>query len=120
MTLRWSIPVLLAAAAAGSAAGQTGAVVSAGTAPEELFVQKCAHCHEADGWGSRNLAARVPPGEAELRKRKALPAAYVRYAVRYGIGSMPQFTPTDLSDADLDRLATWLESGSAVASRGPE
>ena len=117
MKCRWGIPMLMVAAAAGSAAGQAGADASAGTGPEDLFVQKCGHCHEADGWGSRNLAARVPPGEAQLRKRSALSASYVRYAVRYGIGSMPQFTPTDLSDADLEQLAKWLESGAAAPVR---
>jgi mono/diheme cytochrome c family protein len=37
-----------------------------------------------------------------------LPAAYIVYVVRHGTGSMPPFTPTELTDAQLARLAKWL------------
>ncbi len=47
-------------------------------------------------------------GQAELRKRRDLPPAYVEYVVRHGVGSMPQFTPTELTDAQLAALAQWL------------
>jgi hypothetical protein len=51
----------------------------------------------------------LPDGEAELLKRKNLPAALTRLAVRRGIGAMPPLTPTDLTDAELERLARWLD-----------
>lgn len=79
------------------------------TAPE-LFAAKCAQCHEQGGWGTRALAKRMPPEQAELLRRKAIPAAYVKYVARHGIGSMPQFTRTDITDPELDRLADWLEN----------
>ncbi len=75
----------------------------------DLFASKCALCHQKGGWGTRALAKRVPPEQAELLNREALPADYVKYVVRRGIGSMPQFTPTDLSNEELDRLAAWIE-----------
>jgi mono/diheme cytochrome c family protein len=77
---------------------------------EALFAGKCAHCHDRSGWGTRALARRLPPDQAELLQRPAVPAALVRLAVRRGIGSMPPFTPTDLSDDELERLARWLEA----------
>jgi mono/diheme cytochrome c family protein len=80
-------------------------------APEVLFEQKCADCHGPGGWGTRALARRMPPERAELLERESLPAALVRHVVRRGVSSMPPFTPTDLDDKDLDRLARWLESG---------
>ena len=76
-----------------------------------LFQQKCAACHDSAGWGTRALARRVPQGQAELAVRKGLTADYVRYVVRHGIGSMPPFTPTDLSDAELRQLGAWLQRG---------
>ena len=76
--------------------------------PEEIFASRCAYCHEAGGWGTRVLARRVREGEAELRKRTGLPAAYTQLVVRRGIGAMPQFTPTELSDEELEALAEWL------------
>jgi mono/diheme cytochrome c family protein len=76
--------------------------------PEEFYNARCAYCHDANGWGTRKLAERLPKGEAELRKRHDLPPAYVEYVVRHGVGSMPQFTPTELTDAELAALARWL------------
>ena len=80
-------------------------------APTELFARNCSRCHGPGGWGTRALAKRSLPDEAELLNRKTIPAEFVRRVVRHGIGSMPPFTPTDLSDAQLDRLSAWLEHG---------
>jgi mono/diheme cytochrome c family protein len=85
-------------------AGQT-------SSPEVLFAQKCADCHGPGGWGTRALARRMTPERAELLKRESLPGALVRHVVRRGVNSMPPFTPTDLNDEELDRLASWLENG---------
>ena len=76
---------------------------------EEIFADKCVYCHATGGWGTRVLEARVPEGEAPLMDRRNLPAQYTAYVVRNGIGSMPQFTPTDLNDAELALLAQWLD-----------
>jgi mono/diheme cytochrome c family protein len=74
-----------------------------------MFADSCIYCHDAGGWGTRSLARRVPPGEAELLNRKDLPAGFTRMVVRRGIGAMPPLTPTELTDAELDRLARWLD-----------
>ena len=76
----------------------------------EIYAASCAYCHDAGGWGTRRLAARVPAGEAELLKRKDLPPAFTTLVVRRGIGPMPTLTPTDVTDEELDRLARWLEA----------
>ena len=76
--------------------------------PQELFAARCAYCHEAGGWGTRVLARRVPEGQAELRQRTSLPPALTTLVVRRGIGAMPPFTPTELSDDELQALAQWL------------
>lgn len=80
---------------------------------EQIFADKCVFCHDARGWGTRSLARRTPPGQAELLNRQVLPEVLVRHAVRRGIGSMPQFTPTEISDAELDALARWLSTRNA-------
>ncbi|MEN7535639.1 c-type cytochrome [Aurantiacibacter flavus] len=79
--------------------------------PQDIFADRCAYCHEAGGWGTRVLARRVPEGQAELRQRDNLPPALTMLVVRRGIGAMPPFTPTELSDAELEALAEWLASG---------
>lgn len=77
---------------------------------QDLFAQKCAQCHASGGWGTRALARRMAPARAELLARQSVPAALVKVVVRRGIGSMPQFTPTDLTDDELALLARWLET----------
>jgi mono/diheme cytochrome c family protein len=80
---------------------------------EEIFADKCVFCHDARGWGTRSLARRTPEGQAQLLDREVLPEVLVRYAVRRGVGSMPQFTPTEISDAELENLARWLSTRNA-------
>lgn len=76
---------------------------------EAIYRDKCLYCHDARGWGTRALSRRTPPGEAMLTSRKVLPAALTKFVVRRGMGSMPGFTPTDLSNAEIDRVAAWLD-----------
>ena len=98
--------LLVAGSAASIAAQQQTAPVRSA---EEIYTSRCIHCHGARGWGTRVLARRVPDGQAQLTSREALPAALTRLVVRRGIGSMPQFTPTEITDAELAALADWLD-----------
>lgn len=76
----------------------------------QIFAARCVYCHDARGWGTRSLARRTPPGQDQLLQRDMLPPALVRYAVRRGVGSMPQFTPTEITDEELETLAAWLDT----------
>jgi mono/diheme cytochrome c family protein len=76
--------------------------------PQAFYADRCERCHGASGWGTRTLARRVPAGQVELTRRTALPAAYIVYVVRHGAGSMPPFTPTELTDRQLAELSAWL------------
>ena len=76
--------------------------------PQSFYADRCARCHGPSGWGTRTLARRVPAGQAELTRRTQLPAPYIAFVVRHGVGSMPQFTPTELTDRQLAQLAAWL------------
>jgi mono/diheme cytochrome c family protein len=78
---------------------------------EAIYRDRCIYCHDRGGWATRVLAKRVPAAEAQLTSRKDLPAEYTRQVVRRGIGSMPAFTPTDLSDREIAVVAEWLAKG---------
>ncbi len=106
-----ALPLAIGLFAAGLAA--PAAVSSATAGPrsaEAIFASRCAYCHDAGGWGTRALARRLPAGEpAVLLERANLPPPYTVAVVRRGLGAMPQFTPAELTDAELAALAQWLE-----------
>lgn len=101
--------VAIAVAAGALASASLTAQASDARSGQDIYRDKCVYCHDSRGWGTRVLARRTPPGEGELVKRKDLPAAYTQIVVRRGLNSMPGFTPTDLSDEEIARLAHWLD-----------
>ena len=106
-----SVPRVIAAVVLGTTAIVPIAALSQTEeprAPEQVFSTRCAYCHDAAGCGTRALARRMPESEAPLLDRKDLPPAYTVYVVRRGIGSMPQFNPSELTDTELEDLANWL------------
>ena len=75
---------------------------------KHLFHSTCIYCHGERVWGTFALAARLGPGRALLEKRSDLAAGYVRTVVRAGVGGMPAYRRTELSDADLEAIASYL------------
>lgn len=77
---------------------------------EGIFARQCAYCHAPGDDHPGTLQLRTTRGEdfAVLVDRTNLTEDYVKYIVRHGLNGMPPFTPTTLSDADLDKLAAYL------------
>ncbi len=96
-------------AIAGALAVTQGAQAEDGRSGQELFLERCGACHLEGGFGTRVLSRRVPEGQAELERREVLPASFTTTVVRRGIGSMPQIRPAELSDAELQAIADYLE-----------
>ncbi len=65
---------------------------------EVLFVEKCA------------LERRVPAGQALLKDRQSLPAAYSARVIRRGLCSIPQIREAELNDPRLSAIASYLET----------
>lgn len=85
----------------------------------EIFERQCAPCHAAgpgdDGApmlpGTMALAAKYGGQRyGALELRTDLTADVLRYFVRNGIGAMPMFRKVELSDADIDAIAGYLEA----------
>lgn len=77
---------------------------------EGTFARQCAYCHAPgiEHPGTMQLGATRGEDFAVLAEREDLTADYVKYIVRNGLNGMPPFTPTTLSDAELDMLAAYL------------
>lgn len=84
---------------------------------EAVFRKVCAPCHGAgpgiDGSpllpGTAKLQAKYQAAvPAALENRRDLNAAALRAFVRNGVGAMPRFRKTEISDADMDAMAVWL------------
>ena len=131
MTRNTTIKTLAAAALLGlsgmarivHAEGQAGA--DAATSPpadattpvgersgEELFVLFCRACH---GPGPQHpatskLAITKGADKSVILNRDDLPAEYIAHVVRNGLLGMPPLRPTDVTDAELERLVQYVRS----------
>ena len=82
----------------------------AGKLGEVVYDEYCADCHNVgDGHpGTMRLAARIDAKHSVLRERNDLSPAHITQIVRNGIGMMPAFRPTEISDLTLAQLAQYV------------
>jgi mono/diheme cytochrome c family protein len=107
----------------GVAAAQDAASVARGKAK---FEHSCAPCH---GTGVGDDGRAMLPGTDALRikyqgslpalleQRTDLNAEAIRTFVRRGTWSMPPFRPTEVTERDIQDIASYLRQSSAAASR---
>jgi mono/diheme cytochrome c family protein len=101
----WLLVVLPASAAAPAADAALG---------ESVYKHWCVHCHSSGRGnpGTQSLqvkyGGRVP---AVLLERTDLTAAAIAVFVRQGVQSMPPFRKTEITDAELAALSSWLAGG---------
>ena len=95
------------------------AMTAAATAAEPVSGQAvyqrwCVHCHSTGRGnpGTESLQIKykgTPP--AVLLDRTDLTADAIKVFVRQGVLSMPPFRKTEITDAELGALSTWMASG---------
>lgn len=78
-----------------------------------LFEVHCGYCHLAGGMGTnlltkQQLMAGNAPDKGLLANRTDLTRDYVKAVVRMGKGAMPQQTKVDLTDPELEAVASYL------------
>jgi mono/diheme cytochrome c family protein len=73
--------------------------------PEKIFDDTCKFCH----------GHFIAPGMQVVRdiRGRNLPPALVKTFVRNGLGVMPAFRQTEITDEELDALANWIQSSDA-------
>ena len=90
--------------------------LAAGRDGAALFSNRCGTCHLAGGMGTnllttQRVAAGEPPESGMLANRTDLTADYVRGVVRAGKVAMPPLSRVEVTDAELDSIATFLGKG---------
>jgi mono/diheme cytochrome c family protein len=80
---------------------------------EALFSNRCGACHLAGGMGTnlltkQRMAMGQPPETGMLANRTDLTQSYVKTVVRQGKMAMPRLSHVDVTDAELDAIATYL------------
>lgn len=92
--------ILAGLALAGTAnAAQKLGEVQAQRSPEQVYGAVCGYCH------GKNVGPVI--------RGRGLPASAVEYIVRHGQNAMPAFRPTEVTPAELQALAAWVEKSSA-------
>lgn len=76
---------------------------------ERLFGRECAFCHVGKNTGTVMLQQRLAEDTpAQLHERRDLTADYVEAVVRQGMVNMPPLSRVELSDAELELIASYL------------
>jgi mono/diheme cytochrome c family protein len=68
-------------------------------APEALYAKTCGYCH------GKNVGPVI--------RGRALPVDAIKAIVRKGQNGMPSFRPTEITNRELDTLATWISASKA-------
>jgi mono/diheme cytochrome c family protein len=103
--------ILLAALMTCTSAALANDSTSLAVRGKHVFDQWCASCHATGSRmpGTASLEAKYGGSiPAALEERKDMSPDFIRYFVRNGVLIMPSFRKTEVSDADLDALATYL------------
>ena len=79
--------------------GMEASAASGPRPPEKVYSVTCGYCH------GKNVGPII--------KGRELPPEAVKMMVRHGMGGMPAFRPTEITDAELDGLATYISQSEA-------
>ncbi len=87
--------------------------LAAGRDGKALFENHCGSCHLAGGMGTnlltkQQMMAGQPPEKGLLANRTDMSPDYVKAVVRQGKMAMPPQTRVDITDAELDSVASYL------------
>lgn len=88
---------------------------------QHLFDYYCSSCHGIGHDHPATLALNKRYGDEKpgaLMLRNDVPPNLTKYYVRTGASVMPFFRKADISDADLDAIASYLARGVTPASSG--
>jgi mono/diheme cytochrome c family protein len=74
----------------------------------KLYRETCFYCHSEKVWGTLAIERRRAGSDALLEQRRDLVPEFLRSVVRNGLGSMPAYRRTELTDAEVDAIVAYL------------
>lgn len=74
-----------------------------------LYSEKCGMCHYENGMATFILQRRLPAERVFLEARDDLQPAFIRNAVRKGMGLMFPMSRAEVSDEQLDQIVQYLQ-----------
>lgn len=80
---------------------------------QKLYRSTCFYCHSDKVWGTFAIERRRGTSDALLEKRTDLVPEFVKSVVRNGLGSMPAYRRTELTDAEVDAIVAYLTRANA-------
>lgn len=91
-------------------------LAGAGGDGEALYSNRCGSCHLPGGMGTNLLSVQQmragnPPEMGLLANRNDLTSDYIKSVVRNGKVAMPPISRVEVTDAELDAIATYLAGG---------
>ena len=81
---------------------------------QKLYRSTCFYCHSEKVWGTLAIERRRGATDALLEKRTDLVPIFVKSVVRNGLGSMPPYRRTELTDTDADAIIAYLTRANAT------
>jgi mono/diheme cytochrome c family protein len=111
------VAVLLLSAATVDAAEPGAPLTSRQEQGRTLYHGTCVHCHGQNVWGTFTLGRRLGADHALLEQRTDLVGPYVKTVIRAGVGSMPAYRRTELTDADVDAIVDYLTRANSAQQR---
>ena len=91
--------------------GEPVQVTSDTASGEQVYQRWCSHCHDPGRGQPGTQSLQVKYGDslpAVLLEREDLTPEAIKTFVRQGVLSMPPFRKTEITDAELDSLATYM------------
>lgn len=115
LAIALTMAALVAVPASPTLASTSSQAPNAEPTGAQLYQRKCAICHDKGGSGTFMLERRPGMTKPILAERTDLRAPFVKTVVRNGMVNMPALTKVELSDAQLDAIANYLQSNPSSA-----
>jgi len=77
---------------------------------KKIYDRWCAHCHDAGSGYAGTMMLTLTRDEGVIKNNSTLDPDYIETVVRKGLGMMPMMRKTEIGDADLADLISYIKN----------